>query len=357
MNYTIGGIQQIGIGVSDVHAAWKWYRQHFNMDVPIFEEAATAELMLPYTDNKPQSRHAVLALNRVGGAGMEIWQYTNRTPVGPDFEIQAGDLGLYACRIKCEDVAKAEESLRAKGVKILSNTQKDPGGKPVLWVEDPYGNPFQLHSSDDWFRPKTENIGGPSGCVIGVSDIDKSQAFYAKLLDYDQVIYDETGTFGDLAGMPSGNGRFRRMLITHSKPMRGPFAPMLGHTSLELIQALDREPQKIFEGRLWGDLGYIHLCYDIQNMDALRDYCAEIGHPFTVDSATALGKSFDMGEAAGLFSYIEDPDGTLLEFVETHKVPIAKKWNFYLNLKKRKDASKPLPRWMLKAMALNRVKD
>ena len=32
-----------------------------------------------------------------------------------------------------------------------------------------------------------------------------------------------------------------------------------------------------------------------------------------------------MGEAAGHFSYIQDPDGTLIEFVETHKVPILKK--------------------------------
>ena len=31
-----------------------------------------------------------------------------------------------------------------------------------------------------------------------------------------------------------------------------------------------------------------------------------------------------MGDAAGQFAYIEDPDGTLIEFVETHKVPLVK---------------------------------
>ena len=61
-------------------------------------------------------------------------------------------------------------------------------------------------------------------------------------------------------------------------------------------------------------------------MDALRTLCAEKGSTFTVDSSAAQsGASFDMGEAAGFFSYIEDPDGTLIEFVETHKVPILKK--------------------------------
>jgi hypothetical protein len=63
-----------------------------------------------------------------------------------------------------------------------------------------------------------------------------------------------------------------------------------------------------------------------------------------------------MGEAAGRFSYAEDPDGTLIEFVETHRVPILKKWNLYLNLKNRKE-NRPLPRWMVQCLAFNRVKD
>lgn len=57
-------------------------------------------------------------------------------------------------------------------------------------------------------------------------------------------------------------------------------------------------------------------------MDALKQECEDAGFPFTVDSAD----SFDMGEAAGRFTYIDDPDGTWIEFVETHKVPIAKNW-------------------------------
>ncbi len=43
----IRGIQQIGIGVRDVHEAWKWYRKYFGVNVRIFEAEAVAELMLP----------------------------------------------------------------------------------------------------------------------------------------------------------------------------------------------------------------------------------------------------------------------------------------------------------------------
>ena len=84
----ITGIQQVGIGIPHVHDAFKWYRQNFGMDIPIFEEAAEAELMLPYTGGQPRSRHAILAVNLQGGSGFEIWQYTSRTPVGADFEPQ-----------------------------------------------------------------------------------------------------------------------------------------------------------------------------------------------------------------------------------------------------------------------------
>ncbi|TAE49098.1 MAG: VOC family protein, partial [Bacteroidetes bacterium] len=211
-------------------------------------------------------------------------------------------------------------------------------------------------TNESWFANTRAVTGGVSGCMIGVSDIDKALRLYSGLLGYDEVVYDKKGAFADLAHLPGGQGQFRRVLLSHTAPRKGIFSNMFGKTHIELIQALDRNPRKIFEGRQWGDLGFIHLCFDISGMDALREQCAEAGFPFTVDSATALGKVFDMGEASGQFSYIEDLDGTLIEFVETLKLPIAKKMGWYLNVSKR-DPEKPLPNWMLKALALNRVKD
>ena len=61
-----------------------------------------------------------------------------------------------------------------------------------------------------------------------------------------------------------------------------------------------------------------------------------------------------MGDASGLFSYIEDDDGTLIEFVETQKIPIFKKLGWSYNLKKH-NPEKPLPDWMIKALKFNRV--
>lgn len=352
-NYIISGIQQVGIGVSNVHEAFKWYRQNFGFDVPIFDEAAVAGLMLPYTDGQPQSRHAILALNMQGGGGFEIWQYTHRTPRPAAFDIQLGDTGIYAIKIKSTNVHKAFDEMKAKGLDVLSAyVEKAPNQAPHFWVRDPFGNLFQVIESNSWFQKGRGTIGGIAGVVLGTSNIEKTTALYRDILGYDEVVYDKTTIHDDFKVLPSGELPCNRVLLRHSKPRVGAFAPLLNATEIELVQIFERTPNKIFKDRLWGELGYIHLCFDINGMEALKNRCHTEGYPFTVDSAN----SFDMGEAAGRFAYIEDTDGTLIEFVETHKVPILKSIGWYLNLQKR-PAEKPLARWMLKAMGMNRVKD
>ena len=234
----------------------------------------------------------------------------------------------------------------------MGDLSKDPEGKPTFFLEDPFGNVFQMVESDYKFKNTGSSTGGPMGCSIGVTDIEKARKLYTEILGYDTVIYDKTEKFADFFGVCGGEEEFRRVLLGHKKPRSGSFSRMMGPSEIELIQVLNKTPRKIFEGRDWGDRGYIHLCFDINGMDELKALCESKGFPFTVDSAN----SFDMGEAAGRFSYIEDPDGSLIEFVETHKLPIMKKLGWYKNLKNR-DPKKPLPDWMLKAMWYTRVKD
>jgi len=348
---TIAGIQQIGIGIPDVQKAFNWYREHFGMDIPIFEEAAEANLMLRYTGGKPHQRHAILALNMRGGGGFEIWQYTSRTPEESTFQVHLGDLGFYCARIKTIDVKGSYEFLKSKAVNLISGLTKDAGGNETFYLRDPWNNLFQVVKSDSWFGKGFRLTGGQAGCMIGVSDIEKSKKFYADILGYDTVIYDREGVFEDLKNLPSGEHRVRRVLLKHSKPRIGSFSRLLGSSEMELVKVFDRTPRKIFENRFWGDWGFIHLCFDISNQAAMKKLCEESGYPYTVDS----GPVFDMGAAAGHFSYIEDPDGALIEFVETKRIPILKKIGWYLDLTKR-DATKPLPDWMLKALKFSRVK-
>ncbi len=352
MQYFISGIQQIGVGIPDVHQAWKWYRQNFGMDVPVFDDKGKAELMLPYTGGQPQERHAILALNMQGGGGFEIWQYRSRTPKAADFNVSAGDLGIFIAKMKTRNIKETYAIFKAQGVNLISEIVNNPNREPHFYAKDPYGNIFEYVESDIWFARRKLPFGGAYGFVVGVSDTDKSINFYKNVLGYDNVVYDKTDTFDDLASIPGGNNEFRRVLLTHTKSRKGPFSRMLNKSYVELLEAKNYSPKKIFENRFWGDLGYIHVCFDIVGMENLKEKCLNIGQPFTVDS----GQKFDMGEAAGRFAYVEDPDGALIEFVETYKVPVFKRLGWYINLKKR-PVDRPLPDRFLKLMGLSRVKD
>jgi len=354
--YILSGIQQMGIGVTNVKEAWKWYSTRFGMDCRIFDDEAVAKLMLPHTDGQPRSRYAVLALNLQSGGGFEIWQHTGREPLKIKDEIRIGDLGIIACKIKTKNVQQTLKSFQKEGLAVPADASIDPSGRMTFFMKDPYGNIFQLVGADDWFMDEKKNTGGSYGAIIGVSDFDKARIVYSDILGYDKVIYDKTGLFNDLSGVPGGNSECRRVLLRRSQPFNGAFSKVLGNSEIELISTPGNPGKKIYEGRMWGDPGFIHLCYDMQGIDNLRSYCESKGFPFTVDTKKSYeGNSFDMGEAAGHFAYIQDPDGALIEFVETHKVPILKKFGWYLDLRKR-DPNKSLPDWILKTLRFSRVK-
>ena len=350
MSYTISGIQQLGVGVLDLSSAWKWYRLAFGMDVPVFQDEADAPLMTPYTGGSVQRRNAVLALNLRGGGGFEIWQYKSRTPQPPAFTPALGDLGVIAGVMKSSDIGAAYDHLGSIGADLLGPPVRGPDEAERFFVRDPNGNLFQVALASDWFGAPGP-FGGAGGAIIGTSDIEAARRVYGGVLRYDEVVYDETGVFADLAGVPGSEREVRRVLLAHSKPRTGPFSELLGSSTIELVQPVSGGQRKIYADRYWGDLGFIHLCYDIRGMDALSGQCDAAGQPFTVDS----GQTFDMGDAGGRFSYIEDPDGTLIEFVEVHKIPIFRSLGIGLNLSRR-PPERALPRWIVRMLGLMRVK-
>ncbi len=340
----ISGIQQVGIGVPDAGVSFAWYNANLGLDIPVFDDIARAELMTKYTLGNVRERRAILAMNMAGGGGAEIWQSKNPLPIAPQIEPKIGDLGILALKFKSSDV----KSFAQRNDLEVSTT---PEQKPAVWFYDNYGNQLQITEDSSWFKPNRLGTGGVLGVIIGSSDIDRAIQLYSQTLGINELVYDKTGVFTDFKDLPEGNGRFRRVLLRQTNKGIGAFSKLFGNIEIELVQSLDRQVNKIFEGRSWGDLGFIHLCFDTLNMDALKLKCAAAGFPFTVDS----GNTFDMGDAGGRFSYLEDPDGTLIEFVETHKVPVLKKLGIYINLKKR-GMYKRLPDWMIGTLGWGRVK-
>ncbi|MCQ2302259.1 MAG: VOC family protein [Bacteroidales bacterium] len=345
----ICGIQQVGIGVADVIEAWKWYYDNFGYEIKIVDAEGVAERMLPYTGGRPQSRRAIMAFNIRGGGGFEIWQPKGRELNYLKEPLRLGDYGILVAKIKTADIQNAYKTFTSKGLNVITEISETPFGYKHFFMKDPYGNLFEIEEDNYVFINEKKTTGGANGVTIGVSDMDRSIEFYGKLLDYDKVAYDHTGYFADLKGVPGGEHTLRRVILERSKPIDGPLSRVMGTSHIELVQNLDVEGRQLRDGRYWGDPGFIHLCFDVRNMDAVKEQTEALGHPFVCDS----GEDFDMGDANGHFTYVEDPDGTLIEFVETFSIPICKKLGLAINLKKRDD-NKPLK--ILKLLRLAKAK-
>ena len=346
----ITGIQQVGIGVTNADEAKLLYKSLFGMDVVIFEDEAEASLMTQYTGKELHTRKAILSLNMSGGGGFEIWQYTSRAPKHSAELASLGDTGIFAVKIKTEDVASAYSHFTAQNTITLSPLFTGPDSRKHFWLRDSNQNLFNITEGDDWFT-SAGHCGGVNGAVIGVTDMERSLLFYKEVLGINEQVYDITSSITDSPDEQSKDVLFRRVLLKKTVNSQGAFSRLLGGIEIELIEAKNKKVKKTYANRYWGDCGFIHLCFDVLDMDLLKTQSEQKGYPFTVDS----DGSFSMGESAGRFCYVEDPDGTLIELVETHKVPILKKFGWYLNLKKRKH-NRPLPNWMIGMLALNKIK-
>ncbi len=346
--FNITGIQQVGIGTDDFRATWNWYIDMFGIDLRILEDDTVAERMLRYTGGEPHKRHACIAMNLQGGGGFEIWQYSERKPEKCPFTIAVGDLGIFAAKLKCRDVQAFHRQLSAKWAEC-SQLETLPDGTPCFYVNDLKGNLFQVVEQKDIYIEERKLTGGIAGAVIGVSDMEQSIRFYSEVLGYNIVKCDVVGTFSGSSLMPDMDKKCRRVILAAPK-RTGALSGILGDTTIELVQALERIPRKIYEGRYWGDPGFIQVCFDVTGMNEFGKFCASKGHPFTVDSCPN-GEIFDMGDASGRFTYAEDPDGTLIEFVETYKIPIAKKLGLSIDMTKR-STEKQLPKFLFRLMGL-----
>ena len=336
------GIQQVGIGVIDAQEAMHWYAKTLGAMIKVFDDNSEATEMAPYMGGMPHQKRAIMTLNPAGGGGFELWQYLDREPQnGSSFT--PGDLGINHIKVKTRDASASSTKLRKNSVKVLSEIRTDPEGFRYFYIQDLYGNQIQITEFPSWYSTHQDTFGGVCGCAIGVSNMERSLPFYAELLGYKHVSYDQT--------VEENGIKLRKVKLKSSVHSNGRFGAFLGDSWIELIQRLDQTPQAIFSDRHWGDLGFIHLCFDVYNMDQWIRECDINGYPFRVISKD----SFLMGDTNSRWGYIEDPDGTLIEMVETQRIPILKFFNWYNNLLE-KDPHKPLPRWLTSALSLKKIK-
>ncbi len=348
----INGLQHIGVAVSDMDRSLPFYRKFFGLNIPFFDSVQPAPLMDVYTRNSTITKRASMVINLQGGCAIEVIQPTSFTPKSVDFEIGPGDLGIVITQIKCADILAAHHQCKSLGAPTITKIYEAPHGGKTFYITDPDNNLWQFVESNEWYTAGKHFSGGVAGCTIGVSNMTDALALYSGLLGYDKIVSDQTTIFNDWSELPQGNKEYRRVKLTQGNRPGGGFAKVMGTTYIELVQDIKNEGRFIFQDRIWGDIGFAHVGFDVKGMTLLGEDLARAGYPFTCDSRSAL----NMGTTKVHCTYIHDKDRTLLELIEVYKVPIMEKWGIYLNVEKR-DPMKPLPDFMLKALRFSRIQD
>lgn len=348
----INGLQHIGVAVSDMDRSLPFYRKFFGLNIPFFDSVQPAPLMDVYTRNATITKRASMVMNLQGGCALEVIQPTSCKPQPCAFEVCPGDFGIVITQIKCADVLAAHRQCKLLGAPAITRVYNTEQWGQTFYMTDLDENRWQFVQSDEWYTKGKHFSGGVAGCTIGVSDMSTAMALYSGLLGYDRVLSDQSGVFDDWSELPQGNKEYRRVKLTQGNRPGGGFAKVMGATTIELVHDLSGSGRFIFQDRIWGDIGFAHVGFDVKGMTQLGKDLGNAGYPFTCDSRSVL----NMGNTKVHCTYIHDKDRTLLELIEVYKVPIMEKWGLYLNVEKR-DPMKPLPDFMLKALRFSRIKE
>ena len=352
--YLVSGIQQIGIGVADLEESFRWYRQSFGTDIPVFDDAGEAPFMVRYTGGVVQSRRAVLAMNLQGGSGFEIWQYTSRT--AEPARARGGGWatsGSSPRAIKARDPGRRARLPGAPGCGPADRRRAGPDRRAPLLPARSLGTPLRGRRRPGVVRRRPSPDRRP---VRLRPRGERRGAEPAALPRHRRLRHGDLRPRRDVHGLREPARRTQARASRAPRPRRPAQRRVQPPSRLEPHRARSAAggaaARRLYDGRFWGDPGFIHLCFDVRRDVRSAGALRAAGFPFTVDSAS----SFEMGEAAGRFAYVEDPDGALIEFVETHRLAIAKRLGLYLDLRRR-DPGRPLPALMLRALALSRVRD
>jgi catechol 2,3-dioxygenase-like lactoylglutathione lyase family enzyme len=145
---------------------------------------------------------------------------------------------------------------------------------------------------------------------VGVSDMERSLAFYAEL-GFTDVAFDAELELPGLERIAGRSG------VTARVAMLRPARPTpLGLAAVKLVSTTDEPPPPMPEGIGWGEPGVCEVCIHVKDQAALyRRLVGEHG----VDGLMEPNESPlpPYGTLCSL-SYVGDPDGTKIEMIEWH---------------------------------------
>lgn len=320
----INGIQHIGIGVRNRDSSYNFYNNGLGFAVPLSKHTGNCSGVIPII-KEDQQRNVIIAMNPYGGGLVEIFQYLTKEPLPPPPEIDFSYNGLLLYGLKVRNINGALERIKGFGGEILTSQSNFSPMERFGWrttvFKDPdgiYGVLLEYPESNVGYGGGKTRIGGVEYIAIGVSNLTNSIDFYKNILGYDKIIYQWEGVCPEWEVLVGKDRKIKRALLTRSRKPSGTFKHFLRGGMIELIEVEGNKGIHNFEGRTWGDIGLMEICFDVTDIEKTLEEVTGKGAEVVVPPYKQ-----DMGmNTLATFAYIKDPDGSFLEFADIERLPV-----------------------------------
>ncbi|MEW6440052.1 MAG: VOC family protein [bacterium] len=309
------GLQHMGLGTSNVAASYGFYRDLLGYNIKIADKEKVWH-ELESTLGELLDMRIIMAINSRGGGVIELVQINSRSPIKAS--TRWGDIGFLCNGFGVDNLPAVIRRLEELGAQFMVRSYPIRLASGERWesafLTDPDGNVVELIDTSPG-TSRRPAVRGLEQVTVGVRNIEKSMKFYHGILGFDEVILDAEGREPCLDTVFEGELKQRQVFLATSQPARSPLVAR-GGGRVRLVQTLDYQGKKTFEGRLWGDIGQMEICFESDDIKAtvgeLEAKKMKIAHYPTYT---------DMGSGSkGYFAYVEDPDGNNIEFVEAKQI-------------------------------------
>jgi catechol 2,3-dioxygenase-like lactoylglutathione lyase family enzyme len=317
----INALQHVGQGVRDVDTTYEFYKRNFGYKVKL-NDLTVASKELEAVLGSVETMRMMMALNVKGGGILELIEHKSK-PISslPEGNIY-GHYGILEIGYGVLNIEKVVSDFQSRGVKMLTPIHEIDLGGGRRWryayLKDPDGLPLQLTEDLLPGTPASAKaeVHGVSHVSIGVSNLERSIAFYQSTLEFDRLVCEFESLVPEKNPAGSDFLRMKMAILERSADVRGPLAGLLPRGAVKLIEIPAEKARHIYEGRPWGDVGCMEFCLDVSDLLATIEVMKEKGVEIYLPPM-----EMSMGTGSkGFLAYIRDPDGTTVEFVEVQSI-------------------------------------
>jgi len=299
----IKGVHHVAIGIKDLEAMKRFYTDvlGFKRVLVEIDDSEKNNMSDTMRGALPVIFDGAMLQQEAGGVVVELIHMIAPAPRPIRRNPAYGDIGVAKVSVTVPDVEQFYG--QQKGViPFCSEPQlaKIPqwGDYRFVFCRDPEGNLIEFVSHSDIL--KTISPGAAGWASISVTDLDRSMDFYKNTLGFDITVIEPHECFSGLVDGVSGHAgtRVRSCMLGSSKARAG-------EGTVELFEVMEPRGRSIPLSAMWGDYGYLQVCFSYGNIGEAVERLEKDGVEFISGHMVMP----DGGE----FVYLKDVDGIPLE--------------------------------------------